>query len=77
MEEQEALKKKIKKRNGHQLVIKNTIAKAKELLPPPDEDTAPHAVTQLRPVGVSSDTYSAVLSRVIMSKLPKRIALAH
>ena len=44
MAEQEALKKKIKKRNGHRLVIKNTIAKAKELLPPPDEDTAPRAV---------------------------------
>ena len=46
MSEQEALRKTLQKRSGHRLVVKKTITKAKELLPPIEENrVATPAVT--------------------------------
>ena len=48
MSEKEALKKKTLSRNGHRLVVSNTIAKAKEILPPPGEEAAAEIKTKLK-----------------------------
>ena len=42
MAQQEALQKEVQKRKGHYLVVKRTIDKVKELLPPPEQTSVPH-----------------------------------
>ena len=48
MSEKEALKKQTLSRTGHRLVVSNTIARAKEILPPTGEEAAAEIKTKLK-----------------------------
>ena len=49
MAEKEAQRKRIMVRNGHRLVLRNNISKARELLPPPTAEISEDAEQNWKP----------------------------
>eukprot|EP00795_Rhopilema_esculentum_P000835 gene835-10577_t len=50
MSEKETLKKKIQARNGHRLVVRKNVAKARELLPPRGQNLPPEQQSKLESI---------------------------